>query len=87
MDKLSKAGANPWLACANGQVRLGTQEDWALWMDARDEAQQSHSQEGPCNNGPFLVSVSVPCVSRSRVSEANRLGTYLHSPQQYRSQP
>lgn len=32
MDKLSKAGENPWLACANVQVRLGTREDWALWM-------------------------------------------------------
>lgn len=80
MDKLSKAGANSRLACANGQVRLGTREDWALWMDAGDEAQRSHSQEGPCNNGPFLVSVSVPCVSRSRVSEVKQIGNIFALP-------
>lgn len=86
MDKLSKAGANPCLVSANEQPRMGGSGGLSS-VDAGDEAQQRHSQEGPCNNGPFLVSVSVPCVSWSHVSEANRLGTYLHSPQQYRSQP
>lgn len=84
---------NPWLVCAKLGDRGGSSA-----LDAVSEArvrlrssagwlQQSLSREGPSNNGPFLVSVSVACVSWSHVSEANRLRTYLYSPQQYRSQP